>query len=66
MLPPWNWPKEGANKPLVRNRHILSTVRLGLEVLRRPDYKMTVQDLFAAVIELASQLLKGSYALGDL
>ncbi|HFN0695204.1 TPA: IS4 family transposase, partial [Vibrio parahaemolyticus] len=43
-----------------------STVRLGMEVLRRPDYEITTQDLFAAAVDLAELLLKVGYALGDL
>ena len=50
----------------VRNRNVLSTVRLGMEVLRRPDYEITTQDLFAAAVDLAELLLKVGYALGDL
>ena len=50
----------------VRNRNILSTVRLGMEVLRRADYKLTTQHLISAAVDLANQLLKCSYALGDL
>ncbi len=49
----------------VRNRNVLSTVRLGMEVLRRPDYEITIQHLLAAV-DLAEQLLKDGYALADL
>ncbi|MCG9655957.1 hypothetical protein L1D05_24505, partial [Vibrio vulnificus] len=47
----------------VRNRNVLSTVRLGMEVLRRPDYEITTQHLLAAAMALAEQLLKDGYAL---
>ncbi|MEP7698471.1 IS4 family transposase, partial [Vibrio parahaemolyticus] len=50
----------------VRNRNVLSTIRLGMEVLRRPDYEITTQQLLAAAVVLAKQLLKGGYALADL
>ncbi|MCH1921574.1 IS4 family transposase, partial [Shewanella sp. A3A] len=50
----------------VRERNVLSTVRLGMEVLRRPDYEMTTQHLFAAAVVLAEQILKNGYALADL
>ena len=50
----------------VRNRNVLSTVRLGMEVLRRPDYEITTQHLLAAAMDLAEQLLKNGYALADL
>lgn len=50
----------------VRERNVLSTVRLGMEVLRRPDYEMTTQHLLAAAVVLAEQLLKHGYALADL
>ncbi len=43
-----------------------ATVRLGMEVLRRPDYEITAQHLLAAAIALAEQLLKDGYALADL
>ncbi|MCF9726416.1 IS4 family transposase, partial [Vibrio parahaemolyticus] len=50
----------------VRNRNVLSTIRLGMEVLRRPDYgpdyEITTQQLLAAAVVLATQLLKGGYA----
>ncbi|MCG7762384.1 IS4 family transposase, partial [Vibrio parahaemolyticus] len=49
----------------VRNRNVLSTIRLGMEVLRRPDYEITTQQLLAAAVVLATQLLKGGYALAD-
>ncbi len=49
----------------VRNRNVLSTVRLGMEVLRWPDYEITTQNLFAAAVDLAEKLLKDGYALGD-
>ncbi|EGQ9310365.1 IS4 family transposase, partial [Vibrio vulnificus] len=50
----------------VRNRNVLSTVRLGMEVLRRPDYEITTKYLLAAAMALAEQLLKDGYALADL
>ncbi|OOF03810.1 IS4 family transposase, partial [Salinivibrio sp. MA427] len=50
----------------VRSRNVLSTVRLGMELLRRPDYEITTQDLLAAGVVLAQQLLKDGYALADL
>ncbi|EOX4936229.1 IS4 family transposase, partial [Vibrio alginolyticus] len=50
----------------VRNRNVLSTVRLGMEVLRRPDYEVTTQHFFTVAIDLAEQLLKDGYALADL
>ncbi|EKF9485437.1 IS4 family transposase [Vibrio cholerae] len=50
----------------VRNRNVLSTVRLGMEVLRRPDYEITTQHLLAAAMALAELLLKDGYALADL
>ena len=50
----------------IRNRNVLSTVRLGMEVLRRPDYEITTQHLLAAAMDLAEQLLKNGYALADL
>ncbi len=37
-----------------------------MEVLRRPDYEITTQQLLAAAVVLAKQLLKGGYALADL
>ncbi|MEF1257140.1 IS4 family transposase, partial [Vibrio sp. M260112] len=45
---------------------VLSTVRLGMEVLRRPDYEITTQHLLATAMALAEQLLKDGYALADL
>lgn len=50
----------------LRNRNVLSTIRLGMEVLRRPDYEITTQQFLAAEVVLAKQLLKGGYALADL
>ncbi|MEJ3633488.1 IS4 family transposase, partial [Vibrio vulnificus] len=50
----------------VRNRNVLSTVRLGMEALRRPDYEITTKYLLAAAMALAEQLLKDGYALADL
>ena len=50
----------------VRNRNVLSTVRLGMEVLRRPDYEIITQHLLAAAVVLAQQLLKDGCALADL
>ncbi|ASG03772.1 hypothetical protein CEJ46_07895 [Vibrio anguillarum] len=55
-----------APKYAVRNRNVLSTVRLGMEVLRRPDYEITTKYLLAAAMALAEQLLKDCYALADL
>ncbi|WP_167669990.1 polysaccharide biosynthesis protein [Salinivibrio costicola] len=50
----------------VISRNVLSTVRLGMELLRRPDYEITTQHLLAAGGVLAQQLLKDGYALADL
>lgn len=50
----------------IRTRNVLSTVRLGLEVMRRPDYEVSTQELLAAGIIFAQQLRKYGCALGDL
>ncbi|MEI8633119.1 IS4 family transposase [Vibrio sp. PP-XX7] len=50
----------------VRNRNVLSTVRLGMEVLRHSGYTITREDLLVAATLLAQNLFKHSYALGKL
>ncbi|WP_350940400.1 IS4 family transposase [Vibrio metschnikovii] len=50
----------------VRTRNVLSTVRLGMEVLRRSDYEITTLELLEAGAELTRQLHQYGYALGDL
>ncbi|HHB1565150.1 TPA: IS4 family transposase, partial [Vibrio metschnikovii] len=47
-------------------RNVLSTVRLGMEVLRRSDYEITTLELLEAGAELTRQLHQYGYALGDL
>lgn len=49
----------------VRNRNVLSTVRLGMEALRRPGYEITTQHFLAAAVDLAERLLKDGYELAD-
>ncbi|MBT0502810.1 IS4 family transposase, partial [Morganella morganii subsp. morganii] len=48
----------------VRNRNVLSTVRLGMEVLRHSGYTITREDLLATL--LAQNLFTHGYALGKL
>nr|BAL43367.1 IS10 transposes [Photobacterium damselae subsp. damselae] len=50
----------------VRNRNVLSTVRLGMEVLRHSGYTITREDLLVAAILLAQNLFKHGCALGKL
>ncbi|WP_274803731.1 IS4 family transposase [Klebsiella pneumoniae] len=50
----------------IGHRTVLSTIRLGLEVLRRPDYQITEKELLAAWVLFANQLLKYGYAMADL
>ena len=50
----------------VRSTNVLSTVRLGMEVLRRPDYENTQNELLAAALIFTRQLLEYGYALADL
>ena len=50
----------------VRNRNVLSTVRLGMEVLRHSGYTITREDLLVAAILLAQNLFTHGYALGKL
>jgi len=50
----------------IRTRNVLSTVRLGMEVMRRPDYPICPQELLAAGVLLIKQLHQYNYALGDL
>ncbi|PJH59172.1 IS4 family transposase, partial [Salmonella enterica subsp. enterica serovar Typhimurium] len=50
----------------VRNRNILSTVRLGMEVLRHSGYTITREDLLVAATLLAQNLFTHGYALGKL
>lgn len=48
----------------VRNRNVLSTVRLGMEVLRHSGYRIAREDLLAATNLLAQNLFKYGCALG--
>ncbi|MBN9871325.1 hypothetical protein H1231_26875, partial [Klebsiella pneumoniae] len=50
----------------VRNRNVLSTVRLGMEVLRHSGYTITREDLLVAATLLAQNLFTHGYALGKL
>jgi hypothetical protein len=50
----------------VRNRNVLSTVRLGMEVLRHSGYAITREDLLVAATMLAQNLFKHGCALGKL
>ena len=50
----------------IRTRNVLSTVRLGMEVMRRSDYDISMQELLAAGVIFAQQLRRYGYALGDL
>lgn len=50
----------------IRHRTVLSTMRLGMEILRRSDYRITQQELLTAWVLFANQLLKHGYALADL
>lgn len=50
----------------VRHRTVLLTIRLGLEVLRLPNYDVTEKELLASWVSLANQLLKHGYAMADL
>ncbi|NMR95478.1 IS4 family transposase, partial [Vibrio parahaemolyticus] len=50
----------------VKNRNVLSTVRLGMEVLRHSGYTITREDLLAAATLLAQNLFKHGCALGKL
>ncbi|QPL55256.1 MULTISPECIES: IS4 family transposase [Vibrio] len=50
----------------VRTRNVLSTVRLGMEVLRRSNYEITTLERLYAGAELTRQLHQYGYALGDL
>ena len=50
----------------IRTRNVLSTVLLGIKVMRRPDYPICPQELLAAGGLLLKQLHQYSYALGDL
>ncbi|HGV3216098.1 TPA: IS4-like element ISVsa5 family transposase, partial [Escherichia coli] len=50
----------------VRNRNVLSTVRLGMEVLRHSGYTITREDLLVAAPLLAQNLFTHGYALGKL
>ncbi len=49
----------------VRNRNVLSTVRLGMEVLRHSGYTITREDLLVAATLLAQNLFTHGYALGN-
>ncbi|MDA3138406.1 IS4 family transposase, partial [Vibrio metschnikovii] len=48
------------------NRNVLSTVRLGMEVLRHSGYAITRKDLLVAATILAQNLFKYGCALGKL
>lgn len=50
----------------IKKRNVLSTVRLGMEVLRRTDYEITRQDMLDAAKLLAQNFTNYGYALGDL
>ena len=50
----------------VRNRNVLSTVRLGMEVLRHSGYTITREDLLVAATLLAQNLFTHGYALGKI
>ncbi|MCG3761228.1 IS4 family transposase, partial [Vibrio cincinnatiensis] len=50
----------------VSNRNVLSTVRLGMEVLRHSGYAITRKDLLVAATILAQNLFKYGCALGKL
>ncbi|MCY0741933.1 IS4-like element ISVsa5 family transposase [Escherichia coli] len=50
----------------VRNRNVLSTVRLGMEVLLHSGYTITREDLLVAATLLAQNLFTHGYALGKL
>ncbi|PMO63079.1 transposase [Vibrio breoganii] len=50
----------------VRNRNVLSTMCLGVEVLRHPGYAITRDDLLVAATMLAQNLFKHGCALGKL
>lgn len=50
----------------VRHRTVLSTIRSGFEVLRRPTYQITEKELLAAWVLFANKLLKYGYAMADL
>ncbi|HFE2529217.1 TPA: hypothetical protein ACF3FV_004548, partial [Escherichia coli] len=47
-------------------RNVLSTVRLGMEVLRHSGYTITREDLLVAATLLAQNLFTHGYALGKL
>ncbi|TZF01948.1 IS4 family transposase, partial [Salmonella enterica subsp. enterica serovar Typhimurium] len=49
-----------------RNGILLSTVRLGMEVLRHSGYTITREDLLVAATLLAQNLFTHGYALGKL
>ncbi|RCY75394.1 IS4 family transposase, partial [Escherichia coli] len=50
----------------VRNRNVLSTVRLGMEVLRHSGYTITREDSLVAATLLTQNLFTHGYALGKL
>ena len=50
----------------VRDRNVLSTVRLGLEVLRHSGYAIKREDMLISATVLAQDLLKHGCALGKL
>ncbi|MBL4537019.1 IS4 family transposase, partial [Actinobacillus pleuropneumoniae] len=50
----------------VRNRNVLSTARLGMELLRHPGYTINTEDLLVAATLLAQNLFTHGYALGKL
>ncbi|MBN3516473.1 IS4 family transposase, partial [Vibrio neptunius] len=62
--------KQGWNKHFqantVKTRNVLSTVRLGMEVLRHSGYTITREDFLAAATQLAQNLFKHGCALGKL
>ncbi len=50
----------------VRNRNVLSTVRLGMEVLRHSGYTITREDSLVAATLLTQNLFTHGYVLGKL